>query len=208
MSTKLVSSLGYRFKRVVKCFHEVWLDSLYRVYLVISNSEFLDNDKKDLIKFHTRALLVYNRKCNPDFWTTCLPYVLRKQKNGNYYMDYVILVKVDPINFAENGIDVKADCEKTLESVCFDDVCLLTDGDSTRSEDLFFFSIWVFYHDHSRITGPQGKGEGISLTPHYHFHPLHRHLDISRVITAESSPLHVASSRSRTGNLRAQVANH
>ena len=40
MRSKLVSSLGYRFKRVVKCFHEVWLDSLYRVHLVISNSEF------------------------------------------------------------------------------------------------------------------------------------------------------------------------
>ena len=66
---------------------------------------------------------------------------------------------------------------------------------------LFFFSIWVFFHDHSRITGLQGKGEGISLTPHYQFHPLHRHLDISRVITAGSSPLHIASSRTRTGNL-------
>ena len=64
-----------------------------------------------------------------------------------------------------------------------------------------FFSIWVFFHDHSRITGLQGKGEGISLTPHYHFHPLHRHLDISRAITAESSPLHIASSRTRPGNL-------
>ena len=35
-----------------------------------------------------------------------------------------------------------------------------------------------------------GKGEGISLTPHYHFHPLHRRLDISRAITAGSSPAH------------------
>ena len=64
-----------------------------------------------------------------------------------------------------------------------------------------FFSIWVFFHDHSRITGLQGKGEGISLTPHYHFHPLHRHSYISRAITAESLPLHIASSRTRTGNL-------
>ena len=39
----------------------------------------------------------------------------------------------------------------------------------------FFFSIWTFFHNHSRITGLQGKGEGISLTPHYHFHPLHRY---------------------------------
>ena len=42
-----------------------------------------------------------------------------------------------------------------------------------------FFSIGVFFHNHSRFTGLQGKGEGISLTPHYHFHPLHRHFSIS-----------------------------
>ena len=38
----------------------------------------------------------------------------------------------------------------------------------------FFFSIWVFFHDHS-------------WTYLYHFHPLHKHLDISQAITAESS---------------------
>ena len=41
---------------------------------------------------------------------------------------------------------------------------------------LLFFCIWVFCHDHSRITGLQGKGEEISLSLHYHFHSLHRHL--------------------------------
>ena len=55
--------------------------------------------------------------------------------------------------------------------------------------DHLFFSIWVFFHDHSRITGPQGKGKGISLSPQYHFHPLHRHLrdwpgDYSRELTS------------------------
>ena len=64
-----------------------------------------------------------------------------------------------------------------------------------------FFSTWVFFLEYSRFTGQQGKGEAISLTPFYHFHPLQRHLDISRAITAESSPLHIASSRTRTGNL-------
>ena len=64
-----------------------------------------------------------------------------------------------------------------------------------------FFSIWVFFRNRSRITGLQGKGEGISLKPHYYFHPLHRHLDINRAITAESSPLHIGSSRTRTRNL-------
>ena len=52
-----------------------------------------------------------------------------------------------------------------------------------------FFSIWVFFYEYSRTTGLQWKGKGISLTPHYHFYPLHKHLDISWAITAESSPL-------------------
>ena len=49
----------------------------------------------------------------------------------------------------------------------------------------FFFSISVFSHNHSRITGLQAKeGGSISLTPHYHFHSLHRHLDINWAVTA------------------------
>ena len=43
-----------------------------------------------------------------------------------------------------------------------------------------------FFHKHWWFTGEQGKGETTSLTPRYHFHLLHRHLDISWVITAES----------------------
>ena len=66
---------------------------------------------------------------------------------------------------------------------------------------LEFFSIWVFFHKHFQITGLQEKGEGISLTPLYHFHLLHRHLDISRAITVESSLLNIATGRTRTGNL-------
>ena len=64
-----------------------------------------------------------------------------------------------------------------------------------------FFSIWVFFHNYSRITRLQGKGEDISLTLHYHFNPLYKHLDISRAIIAESSPLHIGSSWTQTGNL-------
>ena len=44
---------------------------------------------------------------------------------------------------------------------------------------------FFFFHEHSRFSGQQGKGEGIYLTALYHFHPFHRHLDISRAITAE-----------------------
>ena len=49
---------------------------------------------------------------------------------------------------------------------------------------MYIFSIWVFFHEHSRFTGEQGKGEAISLTPLYHFHPLHGHLDVNWGITA------------------------
>ena len=66
---------------------------------------------------------------------------------------------------------------------------------------LIIFSICVFFHEHSRFTGQQGKGEVICLIPFYHFHSLHRHLDISRVITLGSTPLHIAIRGTRTWNL-------
>ena len=68
------------------------------------------------------------------------------------------------------------------------------------------FSIWVFFHKHSRFS--REKRRGICLTPLYHFHPLHRHLEISRGITAESSPLHTAGLEPGTFGFRAQVVNH
>ena len=64
----------------------------------------------------------------------------------------------------------------------------------------FFFSVWLFFHEYSRFTGQQVKREAISLYPFYHFHLLHRHLKISWVIAAESSPLRIAGSWNRTGN--------
>ena len=51
-----------------------------------------------------------------------------------------------------------------------------------------FFFYRVFFHEHSLFTGQQAKKQAISLTSLYHFHPLHRHQDISQVITAESLP--------------------
>ena len=69
---------------------------------------------------------------------------------------------------------------------------------------LFFLSGFLFY-EHSPFGGQQGKGEAFSLTLLYHFHQLHRHLEISRAIIAESSPLHITSSRTRSEKLRAQA---
>ena len=66
----------------------------------------------------------------------------------------------------------------------------------------FVFSFGVSFHEHSRITEMQGKWEDIPLTPQFHFHLLYSHLDFSRAITADSSPLHIANSQTQTGNLR------
>ena len=91
-------------------------------------------------------------------------------------------------------------CLEDIFARCFQDVltrCL---------EDVFFLFCFVFlseifFDDHSRITGLQGKREGIFWTPHYHFAPLHKHLDTSWTITAESSSLHIPSSWTWTGNI-------
>ena len=71
---------------------------------------------------------------------------------------------------------------------------------------IYFFCLGFLsqtFTNHSTKGEVGGWGGDILLTPHYHFHLLHRHLDISRAITAESLPLHIASSRTQT-----QVANH
>ena len=69
----------------------------------------------------------------------------------------------------------------------------------------FFF--WIFFHMTFTIHRTTGEGGGL-LVPVYHFHPLHEHF--SRVITAKSLHLHLASDRAWTGNLwfPAQVSNH
>ena len=65
----------------------------------------------------------------------------------------------------------------------------------------FFYFYLAFFYDYSRFTGQQVEGETISLYPFYHFRLLHRHLDISWVIAAESSPLRIAGSLNRIWNL-------
>ena len=68
-----------------------------------------------------------------------------------------------------------------------------------RATVFFFLFRFTFTNIHNHRTAEEGGG--YYLTPLYPFHPLHRHFDINRVITAESSPLRIASSRARTGNL-------
>ena len=74
-----------------------------------------------------------------------------------------------------------------------------------------FLYMWFCFREYSQFTRQKRKGgEAISLTPFYNFHALRRRLDISRAITAGSSPLHIVSSRTRTGpfGFQAHVPNH
>ena len=77
-----------------------------------------------------------------------------------------------------------------------------------RKKVSFFFYLGFLSRTFTNLrTAEEG---GISLTPHYHFHPLRRHLDFSRAITAESSLLRVvaAGPEPDTFGFGAQVANH
>ena len=125
------------------------------------------------------------------------------------YSDAYILVKGTISFVGQAGDNPNNNNKKVVSKNCAPFTDFISEINNTQID--FFFSIYAFFHEHSRFTGQQGKGEGISLTSLYHFHLLYGHLDINRAITAESLPLHIASSRTRTGNLwflRAQVANH
>ena len=71
----------------------------------------------------------------------------------------------------------------------------------------FFLSGFSF----TNIQDPQDsrrRGWLSVICPLLHIYPLRRHINISRVTTAESSPLHVASSRTRTWNLWLPSTSH
>ena len=70
----------------------------------------------------------------------------------------------------------------------------------SRHFEQFFFYLG-FLSRTPAIHRTSGKGEAFSLALLYHFHPLHRNLDVNRAIDAEGSPLHTANSPTRIGNL-------
>ena len=61
---------------------------------------------------------------------------------------------------------------------------------------IFFLSGFSFANIHESLDS-RGK-KGYFLAPLNHFHPLHRHINISWVITGESSPRHIASGLTQT----------
>ena len=101
-------------------------------------------------------------------------------------------------NFQTSYSNLKIRDVNGSKTVCGFSIIFILKGIMTL---LVFFSIWVFFHEHSRFTGQQGKGEAVSLTPLYYLHPLHRQFHISWAIAAEESPLRIASRRTQTRNL-------
>ena len=152
----------------------------YRVYIHSETRTWHDNK----IQFFYNRMKMSQNLCASLSWTWKWLFIVERiyfsPKNGIYHLDINIYISHTPC------FDVRS----LVERVVFRSVYSLP-----------FFSIWAFFHEHSRITGMQGNGEDISLSPHYHFHPLHRHSDISRAIAAGSSPLQIASSPTQVGNL-------
>ena len=66
-----------------------------------------------------------------------------------------------------------------------------------QTRSFFFFHRFFFSRPFTNHRTAEERG-GYFVTPHYNFHSLHRHLDISRAIIAGSSPPHICSSRTRT----------
>ena len=75
---------------------------------------------------------------------------------------------------------------------------------------LFFLFGFSFTNLHYPKDSRASRISRISLTPLYQFYPLHRYLEITQAITAESLALHklAAGLEPRTYGFPAQVANH
>ena len=108
------------------------------------------------------------------------------------------ILEVD-IEYPKNLHDLHSDLRFLPERMKIDK-CSKLECNLYDKETFFLLSGFSFTTIHES-QDCRGRGRAFFLTPHYPFHRLHRHLDISRTITAESSPLHIASSRTRTGNL-------
>ena len=80
----------------------------------------------------------------------------------------------------------KKNIQYTAISIAMEEVYSAANRNNSFSFLFFFLSGFSFTNIHDSQDS-KGKGEGICLNPLYLLHRLHRHLDISRAITAECS---------------------
>ena len=115
MSSKLLGCLWYRLYKLFPLrFQMIWLDTSFRIHAIFYGNEFFKRAEVDLVKEHARDILIDNRKRNVNFWSTFLPYGLKKEKNFSYslYMDYIISLKIHPSYIDENEIDISLQNEQ------------------------------------------------------------------------------------------------
>ena len=183
--------------------NKIWVDKGNEFY---NNSfkKWLQDNNIEMYSIHNQGKSVVVERLIRTLKTKIYKYMTLVSKNvdkldyivGEYNNAYHRTIKMKLVDVKDNTyIDFKKEVNDKNPKFKVGEflntkVFLLKDTHQTCLKKFLFlfcflFSIWFFFHEHSRITGMQGKGERISLTPQYHFHLLRRHLDISRVITAE-----------------------
>ena len=112
--------------------------------------------------------------------------------------EWCITEKIFPLNIMTKNLALKLFSQGSIK---------LYNLSKNEKKNLFWGNFFFFFHLgflSRTFTNHRTVGEGggdFFLTPYYYFHPLHRHLDISRAITAENGPPQIASNRTRTENL-------
>ena len=129
-------------------------------------------------------------------------YALRLLALRLILISYVWICKI--LIWARGGVNK----DNFLGNIYYSSIFLMS-GFLFFSIDQYFF-IWDFFHEHSQH---KGKENAVSLTPtachiFNNIHLLHKHLEVSMVITAESSPIHIARSWTQTENLWFPSASH
>ena len=79
MSSRLLGCIQFQLDKLFPDFITIWLDRDHMVHVVFSIKLFLSDDAVSVIKDCIREILFQNKKLNPNYWCTCLPYELRKE---------------------------------------------------------------------------------------------------------------------------------
>ena len=99
------------------------------VLAVFDGKLFLSDDTVSVIKEHVREILFRNKKLNPYYWCTCLPYKLQKRgyHKDSLRLDYIIFMPLSSKFFLSNGIDLSREYELVPTNSWYDDAILTFD---------------------------------------------------------------------------------
>ena len=114
----------------------VWKDASFRIHAVFYGNEFFSDSEQDVVQANVREILIHNRKNNPNYWCTCLPYEFNRANSGSFilYMDYVILCLARPGDFQENAVDLLPERQLFLEKSYIKELEIVSDSASSSDE--------------------------------------------------------------------------